>query len=364
MKTLAWVLTAALAAWACELAAHHATPVDQALWLIAICVVALAWTAEMPAMLVAVPMLVGVEIAMADEGLRLLLFGAIVAVAFGTPASRRLVRRRPAGVPGTAARDAAAPAGGDAGVPIAAIILLRWIPVEDVLWFREVLLLVVCIAIVQVLGRTPFAAAIGVLTALVTPAVPLRTLALPLLVLGIAVLARRFGMPTLRLTAPSVAIVAFVMLFFPWSGITARAFPYFLKRAQPQRAAQWIGEALTPNQTLTLTVPEHATHLIVSGANVPRLKSGALLGTLDGRAIRIGDASDWGYMRRDHFFGARNPLPRDPAGRIRDYGYAAWVDGAGRVALPRGARTIRVTADPSLPKDASLQVEAFELATR
>ena len=49
-----------------------------------------------------------------------------------------------------------------------------------------------------------------------------------------------------------------------------------------------------------------------------------------------------------------------PAGTIRDYGYAAWIDGAGRVALPRGARTIRVTADAALPADASLQVEGFE----
>jgi hypothetical protein len=54
-------------------------------------------------------------------------------------------------------------------------------------------------------------------------------------------------------------------------------------------------------------------------------------------------------------------VPRDPAGKIRDYGYAAWVDGAGRVALPRGAARIRVTAAASLPKDAALQVEAFEL---
>ena len=77
--------------------------------------------------------------------------------------------------------------------------------------------------------------------------------------------------------------------------------------------------------------------------------------------MRIGDIADWGYMRRDAWNHAHNPLPRQPVGRVRDYGYAAWVDGAGRIPLPKGARTIRVTADASLPPGASLQVEGFEL---
>jgi len=73
-------------------------------------------------------------------------------------------------------------------------------------------------------------------------------------------------------------------------------------------------------------------------------------------------------MRRDAFYGSHNPLPRDPAGKVRGYGYLAWVDGAGRVPLPRlpanGIRTIRVTADAHLPANASLQVEGFEIAAR
>jgi hypothetical protein len=36
------------------------------------------------------------------------------------------------------------------------------------------------------------------------------------------------------------------------------------------------------------------------------------------------------------------------------------VDGAGRIALPPNARTIRVVADAALPAGASLQVEGFE----
>ena len=81
---------------------------------------------------------------------------------------------------------------------------------------------------------------------------------------------------------------------------------------------------------------------------------------LRSRPIRIGDASDWGYLRHEHFYGTRNPLPHHAAGKLRDYGYAAWVDGAGRIALPPNARTVRVVVDAALPKDAALQVEGFE----
>ena len=340
MKHLGWVITAALAAYACSLAVHHATPVDRALPLIAVCVTVVAW-ATYPAVMVAVPVLLGLEIALADEGLRLLGFGLILAVVFAVA-----IRRAPF------------------VVTLAAIVLLRWIPIANVLAFRELFLLVVALAIVLVLGSTPFAVAVAVITTLITPAVPLRTLALPLLVLVVAMLARYFGMPRWKLAAPSAVVLAFVMLFFAWSGIVARAFPYFLMNAKGTGERRWIGAALMPRETIELQVPEGATSLIVSGANVPQFRRGALLGTIDGRPVRIGDAADWGYMRRDHFFGARNPLPRDPAGKIRDYGYAAWVDGAGRVPLPRGAKTIRVTADAALPKDALMQVESFELSPR
>ena len=340
MKSVGWLLSAALSAYACSLVVYQPTPVDAALPLMAVAVTVLAW-ATYPALMVAVPLLIAAEIALPDEGMRLLAFGVILAAVLATA----LCKKSNAAVV----------------IAVAAIVLLRWIPLTNVLPFRELFLLAIAALIVFVLGSTPFAVAVAVITALITPAVPLRTLALPLLVLFAAVLARIFGMPRLRLTAPSAVAVAFVMLLFAWSGIVARAFPYFLKQAKPEVARQGIGEALPPSGTLVLAVPQNATALIVSGANVPRLRDGALLGSINQTAIRIGDASDWGYMRREHFFGARNPLPRDPAGKIRDYGYAAWVDGAGRVPLPRGARTIRVTANARLPKDASLQVEAFEL---
>jgi hypothetical protein len=246
-------------------------------------------------------------------------------------------------------------------ITVIAIVLLRWIPLDHVLLGRELFLLAIAVAIVFVLGRTPFAVAVAVIAALVTPAVPLRTLAFPLAVLLIAAAARTFGLPALRLTWPSTVVLAFVVLFFPWSGIVARAFPYFLREAKPPARRTQI-DALAPNKSASYDVPDGAKSIIVSGANVAHLRRGALLGRIEpgGIDVRIGDAADWGYLRREHWYRAHNPLPRDAAGTIREYGYAAWIDGAGRVALPRGARKIRVTADAALPADASLQVEGFE----
>lgn len=240
-------------------------------------------------------------------------------------------------------------------------------------------------AIVFVLGRTPFAVAVAVIVSLVTTAVPLRTLAFPLAILLLAGVVRELGMPALRLVWPSTVALAFVMLFFPWSGIVARSFPYFLHRAVPEQQRTTIHQSLGPRMGETYDVPAGAKSLIVSGANIAHLRRGTILGrivfsrqsavgsrqealspancqppTANCLDVRIGDAADWGYMRRESWHKAHNPLPRDPAGKIRDYGYAAWVDGAGRIPLPRGARAIRVTADGALPANAALQVEGFE----
>jgi hypothetical protein len=214
---------------------------------------------------------------------------------------------------------------------------------------------------VLVLDRTPFAITLAVLVVLITPAIPMRTLLLPIAVLFIAILAKVFGMPKLTLAWPSTIVLVFVMLFFAWSGVVARAFPFFLQRPKPELPRYAVTQAIGANETLILDVPEGKKSLIVSGANVARLPRGTALGKIEpgGTIVRIGDAADWGYLRRDHFYGTRNSLPRDPAGKVRDYGYAAWIDGAGRVSLPR-ASVIRVTADAALPKGAAMQVEGFE----
>lgn len=347
-------MAAALSAWACQLAVQHATPIDRALPLIAIAVTLLA-AISYPAVMIGVPLLVLIEIApVIDEGSRLLAMGIVVSGALGTVVSGAL------GAAGASWRRRTL---NSQLITVIAIVLLRWIPLANVEPIRELFLIGVALAIVLVLGRTPLAVTIAVATALITPAVPLRTLAVPLLVLFVAVLARSFGMPRVQWTWPSTIVLGFVMLFFPWSGIVARAFPYFLQRAQPSRVTEetWVGRALPANETLTLEVPANARALIVSGANVAKMRSGAVLGRIEPiGVVRIGDCSDWGYMRREHFYDTHNPLPRTAAGRVHDHGYAAWVDGAGRLPLPPGTRRIVITADAALPPGASLQVEGFE----
>jgi hypothetical protein len=362
LTQLRWTLLAAGSGWACHLAVHHATPIDQSLPVFGV-VIALLAAVSHGVIVVAVPLLVVAELALPDETTRLLALGAVLAASF--VAAIVLRPRRVPEVTGSEAFDwqehAAAPL-----IAIAAIVLLRWIPLAGVQPARELVLLAVAGLTVVVLGRTPFAIAIAVVAALVTPAVPMRTLALPLVVLLVAVFARRLGMPAVSLTWPSSIVLAFAMLFFAWSGVVARGLPWLLRDATPAVNVQTISWALAPGESATLAVPGGASSLVVSGANVPRLSRGALLGTIEpgGIEIRIGDAADWGYMRREHFYGSRNPLPRDSAGMLRGYGQDAWVDGAGRIALPPAADSIRITADRRLPEGASLQVERFELAAR
>jgi hypothetical protein len=345
LENLRWIAAAALSAYASHLAVHQTTPIDAALPLLAVAVTFLAWLTY-PALMLGVPMLIVAEIAIPDETTRLLAFGAVIAAA--TAIATTANRQPPTANPFLA---------------ITAVILLRWIPLEHVLWGREIILLLFTAAIVVVLGRTPFAVAVGVITALITPAIPMRTLWVPLAVLLVGAAARTVGMPALRLAWPSAMLLGFVMLFFAWSGIVARAFPYFLRKPAQHKERWTIAHALPANESRLYEVPHNAKALILSGANVAHFRRGAVLGRIEpgGITVRIDDAADWGYLRRDAWHHAHNPLPRVSAGKIREYGYSAWVDGAGRVPLPPGARTIRVTADAKLPERASLQVEGFEL---
>jgi hypothetical protein len=356
-----WTLLVALSALAGKLAVFHATPIDFALPLI--CgVLALAACASEPLLLVAVPLLVVFENVLPDAQLRLMAFGAVAAIvfavgiAFGFPVAQGSDEARVTEFAIFARVRSLA-------FTAAALVLLRWIPFSEVRLLRELLVLLLALVLVEVLGRTPLAIAVGVVTAFVTPAIPLRTLALPIAVLVVALLLRVFRAPQVRLTWPASLIVGFVALFFPWSGIVARTLPFVLRPVQAQRERVTLNYALAPGVSRTIDVPPEATALIVSGANVGHLRRGVLLGRIEpgGIVVRIGDAADWGSFRRDHFYDSRNPLPHDAAGQIRDWGYSAWVDGAGRIALPRNARTITVAADRALPRDAALQVEAFEL---
>jgi hypothetical protein len=380
VKQLRWLLTAAIAAYACQLAVHHATPIDRALPFIALVVTFVA-ALSYPSLMMGVPLLVVAEIGVPDEGMRLLAFGVILAAVFcpssafgtfsphgGEKATDATESRDGFGQVAFSPRRGEKADEGSVPLAIAAILLLRWIPFSEVRLGRELFLLVIAALIVLVLDRTPFAVALAVIVVLITPAIPLRTLLLPLAVLFVAVLAKVFGMPRLALRWPSTIVLGFVMLFFAWSGVVARAFPYFLQHAEPEVPRSIVAQALPANAAETFDVPAGATSLIVSGANVARLTRGTPLGRIEPlgsvrepiRIVRIGDASDWGALRREYFYATRNPLPRDPAGRVRDYGYSAWIDGAGRVPLPGRARTIRVVADAALPSGAQLQVEGFE----
>jgi len=342
---LRWLSTAGIAAYAAHLATVHATPIDAALPLLAVVVTVVSAVAYRWVML-GVPLLVLAELCFPEEGTRLLLLGAIVAGVFAVVMLRRSEEQ-------TSLRAVT--------LTVAAIVVLRWIPLAEVQLGREVFLMMIAVAIVFVLGRTPLAIAIAVLAALLTPAIPLRTLLLPLAVLFVFMLARMFGMPRLRWAWPSAVAVSMALLFFAWSGIVARAFPVMLQPSRAELPRVQVNQALAAGRSIALDVPARATALILSGANVARMPRGTTLGVIEpgARVVRIGDVADWGSTRRDQFFGSRNPLPKDRAGRIRGYGYAAWIDGAGRLPLPR-ASVIRITADAALPPGASMQVEGFE----
>ncbi|HEX6178366.1 MAG TPA: hypothetical protein VF057_08395, partial [Thermoanaerobaculia bacterium] len=146
MKWIQWIVTAAAAAWACQLAVHHATPIDRALPFMALVAVFLA-ACTTEALLLVVPALIVAEIAIPDETLRLLAFGLVWSAATSVAALQRRSET------------------GTVCIVLSTLLLLRWIPLENTLIARELLLLVLAIAITLVLGRTPFAAAVAIVTA-------------------------------------------------------------------------------------------------------------------------------------------------------------------------------------------------------
>jgi hypothetical protein len=320
------IVAAIVAALACAASVQFATPVDRALPFLAVVVVALnAPIAVLPLMVV--------ENVIADEPTRLLAIGIVMAIAFAF--------FRGAGSP-TRPRGSEDPR--HVLIALLAVLLLRWIPFHNVVLWRELIILAGAVAVAYVMQGATFA----VLLALFCPW-PAKVAVMLFIIAIIAAF-------QLRRVKGSGLIVALLIALFPWSGLMARGWGAFL-RSPHQRHRQYVGQALKPGSTTTIDVPADAHAVIVSGANVQRLPCGTILGTLNGKSIT---APDWGFMRREQFFASRNCYPRTPAGRIRDYGWSAWIDGAKRIALPHGLRTIRVDVNPRLPKDATLQIEAFE----
>lgn len=354
-----WVMAAGLTAAAihlCRAAVPPATPIDAALPFIAVVLALVGWAAH-SSLFASVPLLLAGMVALPDERVRLLFYGLVLAVTF-VAAIHRLPRESHGDVADTLQPYVLA---------AAAIMLLRWIPLAEVLWFRELLLLALALGIVAALRATPIAIAAAVFVALVTPAVPLKSAGFALASLIAAMLLRMFGFPRITWRLLPSLVIAVPLFFFAWSGIVARAFPLLLRTYQPPARRELVNvPALPPNQGADFYVPEGARALIVSGANVPRRRPPAVIGRLEPGSvpITIGDVADWGYMRREHWYRSRNTIPRNSAGTVHGYGYAAWIDGAGRIPLPEGASFITVIADPAIPRDAALQVEAFEMEPR
>jgi hypothetical protein len=178
-----------------------------------------------------------------------------------------------------------------------------------------------------------------------------------------------------RPLAYAMAIVLFAL--WPWSGMVARALPLIRDYEPPAGDMQPIARALAAAEVLPIVVPPHVRDAIVtmSGGQVARFRAGWVMGAIEAtdlrgrvtvRPIRIGDVADFGFTRREQFFGSRNPLPRFSPGEIRDYGANAWVWGAGRttVACAADIASLRVIAAADLPPQSHLQVDSVEFPAR
>ena len=287
--------------------------------------------------LFAIPLLVACSICFPDTHLRLLGYGVVVAAAFcgafWAIEEWTFVRC--------------------AGLTVAGIALLRWVERDRVEVWREVVIVAGALLIVAVMKKSPLAVAVALVAAFLTPGIPTRTLIIPFAVAAIA-----WAVP-FELVAVPAFVTAVLLILFPWSGVAARGVTYFFRAAPAERIAP-LNVALKPGDWSDFQVPGDAKSIALSAANGSRLPGDTVVGTINGRPLTMRDLADWGYMRREQWWRSRNRLPRVPAGIIRGSGYDAWVDGAGRIPLPPHATRIHIAADPHLPADARLQIEAFE----
>ncbi|MCU1244261.1 MAG: hypothetical protein JWN02_171, partial [Acidobacteria bacterium] len=256
------------------------TPIDRQLPLLGLAITILAWlvrdTPWWSAVQSAVLLLIGCVVALPDDRLRLIAYGVVMAVAFcgALFAAGEL----------TLARSAA--------FALVATAVLRWLLLPTASLVRETLLALGVVAIVAAFGRRggPVAIAVAVAAALYTPAVPLRTLAIPFavaaVVLAVRLLLTRLGdaaalMPVrAALDAAGLLVLACMLTLFAWSGIAARQFPFF-RREYVAGQRDEVRQALGPGQSLTLDIPEDGVALIVSGANMARLRRGTIVGRLE-----------------------------------------------------------------------------------
>ena len=326
LKQLRWLLTAAIAAYACQLAVHHATPIDRALPFVALAVTLVA-ALSYPSLMLAVPLLIVAEIGIPDEGMRLLAFGAVVAGVFAMGVGGRQSAVGSGTVSGVGSllptadrRPPTLSRPPTVFIALVAILLLRWIPLADVRLGREIVS-ARRRGVDRSRARSDAVRGGG----------------------GGDRGAHHAGDPVADVAAAGGGVVrggagedfrdaAALADLAVDGGVGVRDALLRLERGGRARVSvlsaaarkpevprsRSMAQAVRANGEVTLDVPDGATSLIVSGANVARLTRGAPLGRIEpgGRMVRIGDASDWGALRREYFYGMRNPLPRDPAGQF------------------------------------------------
>jgi len=369
LNHLGWLLAAALPAYACHFAIAGSTPIDRALPLLALAATCVAWVANDARIVMAVPLLIIIENTVLDEHTRLLLLGLVMASALAAAVRWQMSYARAA------------------AIGVTAVVLLRWIPFPNgTLWHELVLLGGLLAMLARERMRTPLGLAAAIALSLVVPNRPARMLAVPYLIaslpwlvaipialaaalvrppLGAICIAAAFALAAREIQwraiqIPLLAGASLAFSLFAWSGVVARGPAFFLHR--PRTALRHkIGIALAPGEQMMIFLPPRAKTLLVFGANASTLKRGTVLGHAGAAPIRIGDAADWGFMRPEAWFGSRNVVPRVPAGTLHDYGFNAWADGAGAIAIPRGTTSLRVGADAQLPASVRLEIDSAEV---
>lgn len=412
MKNLGWLIAAAASAYACALIAPAATPIDRALPLIAVLVTLIAWSADAVAVQVAVPLLMIAAVSVADERLRLLTYGVIAAIACCHPERER----------GTRAGGVIAIVALLRWIPLDTthaarelIILLGALLVLRATRSAPAAILIAAATPLFPLKALAFPFLIAALAALLPqrfrlPAAFVFAALIPFARYSFSPMLLAAGLAMLCATTelPAKVVTLLLIVVFAWSGAAIHALPVvpvamllaltiaiaLLGRTLPivataagltllfcMPATQTfdktrIDTALAPSQALMLDVaPSRRVVVTASGANISSMRDGTL-GTIEAfdgthrviatRPIAIGDVADWGFLRREHLFASHNRLPRDPSWRLIGYGAESWFTGAGRVTIdaPRHIESLRITANVSLPRIASLQIESVELPRR
>jgi len=181
----------------------------------------------------------------------------------------------------------------------------------------------------------------GVTNATLGLALPERVL---LMVLILGALSIPAALPNLRLLAGGAALIAALGCFLPLSG---------------NEITEAFGIGRGETRSFLLPRPVRGVSLIGSGAHITDLVPGTPLADIDivddahavyRRAIVVGDFSDWGFLRAEQLFGARNAIPDNPRGLASGAGVDAWLGGEGEIRLraPRPIIGFSVTVNREL----------------